>query len=186
MAVSTWQSRLSAVNNRISSKLNDNAIRLAGIATDVIILRTIENKLHDPQAYEVSDIDVVNMIFPAVLEIPIWRFTGQGGVPDFSANDMASPHKEEPIKVFAPSSFKIDQGSLVLRFLDNAQAKSFNLPQGTEPWILPLQVKDVIGTFGARSMIWQQLNLSYVDQPLLPQVRTWMLEMANRRGLLQW
>ena len=195
MAVQTWQSRLTAKNNIISQQLVDQQIRNAGFATDVIILRSNFNLLNDVTDFEVLNIDIVNITFPPMKDIPLRRFWGGGSAYqpgpvnfpiDLQANDMATDHKDKPFECYAEVKYKIDQDSIIFKFFDNPQGTNTAIPTQTESWILPLQVKDVLGTFGGRSMVWQKLNLAYLDQGLPASLLTFVNQMATRRQILGW
>lgn len=191
MAVQTWQSRLTSKNNIIAQKLVDQQVRNAGYATDVIIIRSNSiNRVNDVLDFELLDIDIVNIVFPALTDIPLRRFWGAGGQvgypTDISANDGASGKKDEPFECWAEVKWKIDQDSIILKFFDNVQGANPNLPEATDPWILPLQVKNILGSFGGRSMIWQKVHMSYLDNPLPAELLDFVTKMANRRKILGW
>lgn len=171
----SWASRLTAVQNRLAQKFNDNAIALTGFATDCILISETLNGVNDVTNISVESIGVVNIIFPGLSKIPMRRFLNTTGS-YISANDAKD--SVEPFECYAPISTQIDQGSILLKFFEN--------PNGSDPWILPLQVADVLGTFGGRSIIWQQLNVVYYTQPINPQLFSYLETLARRRDLLGW
>jgi hypothetical protein len=169
----TWQARLGAKLNKISQKLVDNSILLSGTVTDVFRITGNKNSLGDLNSIVVDNIDVVEIIFPAMKDIPMWRF-GTGGL-----SKLSTAAKEiEPFECYAPVSSILSQNDILLKFFEH--------PTGDEPLILVLQVKDVLGTFGARSIIWQKLHVSYFDEGIPTEIVTWCLQMANRRKVLGW
>ena len=189
--VSSWQARLVANNNKIAQKVTDNSIKNSGLTSDAIIIREGLNLVNDVTNYDLFDIDNINIIFPVMEEISLWRFFGGGqdfdlGLNDIQANDAATENKEKGFECFAEVKFKIDMGSIILRVFDNPQGENPHVPQGTDPWVLPLQVKSILGSFGGRSMVYQKIVLGYLDAPLSPALQTYLLKMATRRITLGW
>jgi hypothetical protein len=181
----SWQSRLSAKHNVLAQKLIDNSIQLAGTFTDVLVIRTVIDQHTDPDLIKLEDIDTTNMLFPKMEDIPLNRFLGS----DYSSDTTSSfldPEKEEPIVVVAPISVKLDQGSLIVRVFEFPDNIVTNVPVKTQPWVLVLKVADVLGTFGARGMIWQKLNLTYPDTPMSPKIKAYINQIATRRLILKW
>lgn len=171
----SFQSRLSSKMNAISQKLVDNSIGLTGVTTDVIRIRVETNQMSDPTKIIVEDIDVISMIFPALLDIPMRRF--EGSTSTFSsANDAAT--EEQPFECYTTVHNKLDEGSIILKFFEN--------PNGSVPWVLPLQVKNRLGTFGARKIIWMKVQLGYYDNPMDSKIYQWCEQLSIRRGLLGW
>lgn len=180
MSQSSWQSRLSAKLNRISQKLVDNQITLAGLATDCLLIRRNENKMSDITSIQLDDISIVNIVFPGLKDIPMKRFYNSTTQTFISANDAITEDTEppKPVQVYAPIATQINQGSIVLKFFEN--------PTGVDPWILPLEVKEVLGSFGARTIIWQKMNLAYYDNMLPEAIMNYCLTLATRRNILGW
>ena len=171
----SWQSRLSAKQNAIAQRLVDNSISNTGTMTDVIRIRVETNQMSDPTKIIVDNIDVIDMIFPALEDIPMRRFEGST-MTFLSANDATE--EPEPFECYTKITNQIDQGTIILKFFEN--------PMGSEPWILPLAVSDLLGTFGARKIIWQKCKLTYYNNPLDPKIYAWCLDLAQRRNLLGW
>jgi hypothetical protein len=169
----SFQSRLSAIENRLSRKLIDNSLNLMGSLTDVILIQEDLTSVQDVSNLTIDSIGVVNISFPPMLDIPTWRFVNQQNNIPISANDEK---KDEPIICYSPVLQNIDQGSLLLRFIENSE--------GDMPWILVLKVADVHINFGMRTSINKMLICSYYDQPINPQLLDWLEKFAVRRGLL--
>jgi len=185
--MSSWQSRLAAKQNALAQKLTDNILMLSGAFTDVILMRSDFDKFGDSINMEIMDLDVVNIAFPDMKNIPIRRFYGNTnlGTPDIVSAD-AEEDENKPFMCYAPAQFKIDQGSLIIRYFDHVQGANPSVPNTTQPWILPLKVADVRGTFGYRSMIYQRLDLAYYDNEIPDKVMAFVNQIATRRGLLGW
>lgn len=186
--MNSWQSRLAAKQNPLAAKLTDNIITLGGAFTDVIMLRQNFDKFSDTISFDALGMDVINIAFPDMKDIPLRRFAGNNnlGIPDTISLD-AQEEENQPFECLVPVAFKLDQMSIVVRFFDNIQGVSAEaVPTATQPWILPLQVKDVKGSFGYRGMVIQKVYLTYYDNVLPDQIMAWITQMATRRGLLGW
>jgi hypothetical protein len=182
---SSWQSRLAAKGNVISQKLVDNSINLSGILSDVLVIRVKEDRRLDATSISLEDITSSNMIFPKMEDIPLFRFLGSGFQPSDGASSFID-EKEKPIVVYAPITNKIDQGSLIVRVFEYPDTVTANITATTKPWILLFKVADVLGTFGARSMVWQKYNLTYPTSQLQPELIAYINQLATRRLLLKW
>jgi hypothetical protein len=179
--VRTFQSRLSAKINKLSQKLIDNTISLTGVTTDVIRIFVDINKMSDPTSIKITDIDIAEIVFPALKNVPMRRFLGNSGQ-FISANDAASEDSEseakQPFECYSKIDYQMDFGTIILKFFEN--------PTGSEPWVLPLKIANVLGTFGSRSIQWNRIDLVYYDNPLAPEIFNFCQQLAVRRGILQW
>lgn len=173
----TFQARLAKKLNNISQKLSDNNFSRMGTATDVIRIKANKNNLGDLLSRDVQDLDVLEIRFPPLKDVPMWRFDAGSGIPQLSVN-IHDQEEFKPFKAFAPLQYKIDQDDILIKFFEN--------PAGDKPLVLVLQVKDILGTFGDRSIIYQQLNITYYDEQLEEEIWNWCLAAAERRGLLGW
>jgi hypothetical protein len=179
---SNWQSRLSAKENAISQTLVDNSIILSGVSTDVIIIDETLNDVQDPTSLTVDSIGVINIIFPKMEDIPMRRFIQQDGTYISANAGKDEKNEKEPFICYSPIGTRlgtvIPQGSILLKFFQN--------PTSADPWILPLKISDILGTFGSRTIIWQKLNVVYYDTPINSTLYSYLLTLAQRRNLLGW
>ncbi len=173
----TYQSRLQAIQNRLNQKLVENQIRLSGDIIDVILIRNKENEVGDVTSRIIDKIDIIEIMMSPLKDIPMKVFSLNTPVPSPIAVDGVSP-PSQPLTGYAPISAHVDQDDLIVRFLEN--------PDGKKPWILVLQVKDVLGTFGSRTIQWQKIQLSYYDNVLTQEVKDYVLALAERRNILKW
>lgn len=171
-----FQARLTAHTDKIAQKLNDNSISLTGTITDVIHIKVKRTSQGDIQSRTVETIGLVEVIFPKLVDIPMWRFVSGG----FSK--LAVPiSSEEQLKMFeclVPISSHVDQDDIIVRFFEN--------PAGDDPLVLILQAKDVLGTFGNRSILYTKVRFTFYDEELPQQIKDWCLDMARRRLTLTW
>jgi hypothetical protein len=179
---SSWQSRLSSCLNRISQTLVDNSIILSGFATDVIIIDETLNEVQDPTALNVDEIGVINIVFPSFDSVPMRRFIQSDGTYISANAGKDGKEDKEPFTCYAPIGnnlgTSIPQGSILLKFFEN--------PTGSAPWVLPLRISDILGTFGARTIIWQKILATYYDTPVNTTLYNYLLQLATRRGILGW
>ena len=169
----SFQSRLGAKTDKLIQKLSDNAITLTGSITDVIRITAKLGMMQDIESRVIDGIDVVEIMFPPLKDVPMKRFLS--GAKTTSANDGA---KSEPFECYAPISAKINQDDIILKFFEN--------PQGDDPWVLPLEIKEALGTFNTRSIIWQKYLITYYNEEIPQKVYEWCLDMAKRREKLKW
>ena len=160
----------------MSQKLADNAVSLLGDLTDVIRIRLNKNRVGDVNSKIVDDIDVAEIIFPAFKDIPMWRFTSDGGLSAQSVD--IHDGNIEPMIGYAPVKSGISQGDIIIKFFEN--------PLNDKPLVLILQIKDMLGTFGQRSIICQKVQITYYDEQLEPEIWQWCMSAANRRKILKW
>ncbi len=170
----TFQSRLSAKQNKLSRKLIDNSIRLSGVATDCIKLTMTKSAQGDILKRKVDKLDVIPIIFPAFTDVPIKITKSLDG------SNIVIPYTFDiqPFEVLIPLTHSVDQDDLVVKFYENVA--------GTDPYILILEVKEALGSFGARSILYHKYILTHYDGVLPTQIITWILDMARRRELLKW
>ncbi len=170
----TFQSRLSSKVNRISQRLHDNSIRLSGTISDCIKITTTKSAQGDILKRKIDNLDVIPVIFPALKDVPLRKVvpeTGQSFIIPYTFDI-------QPIEIMIPLPYNIDQDDLIIKFYENIA--------GVDPYIAILEAKDILGTFGARSIIYQKYKATFYDGQLPPEVITWIMEMAQRRQLLQW
>jgi len=170
----SFQSRLSSKVNRLSQKLHDNGIRLTGTISDCIKITTNKSDQGDILKRRVDKLDVIPIVFPPLVDVPLRKVvpaTGQSFIIPYTFDI-------QPIEIMVPLSAKIDQDDLIIKFYENTE--------GVDPYISILEVKDILGTFGARSIIYQKYKATFFDGELPPQIIAWIMLMAQRRQLLQW
>jgi hypothetical protein len=170
----TFQSRLSSKLNNISRKLHDNSIRLGGVAVDCIRITPKVSAQGDIISRKVEDLDVISAIFPPLQDIPLKKVKNDSG------QTIIIPYTFDiqPIEVLIPSNFLIDANDLIIKFYENLERQ--------DPYIAIMEVKDMLGTFGARSIIYNKYKLTFFDGVLPDQILQWCIDMAKRRQELKW
>lgn len=172
----TFQARLASKVNNISRKLNDNALSLAGVITDVIRIKSKRNIQGDLISRTVESIDTVEIMFPSLRDIPMWRFLN--GTSQQAVNLQGGDATTRVFECGAPISSLIDRDDIIVKFFEN--------PSVDDPLVLVLQVKDILGTYGQRSIVYSKVKMTFYDEVLPDQIKTWCLDMARRRQDLKW
>lgn len=170
----TFQSRLSSKLNKLSQKLNDNSVRLSGVASDCIKISVTLSPQGDIIKRKVEEIDVVPVIFPPLIDVPlriVKSITGETTVVPYTFDI-------QPVEVLIPLKHNLDQDDLLIKFYENTE--------GIDPYIAVYQVKEILGSFGARSIIYHKYILTNFDGTLPNQILLWVMDMAERRNLLSW
>lgn len=171
-----FQARLAAKLDTIAQKLTDNSISLTGTITDVIRIASKRSIQGDLLSRTVDDIGLIEIIFPKLTDVPMWRFVTGGH------SKLSQPlQSEEHLKMFeclVPISSHVDQDDIIVRFFEN--------PAGDDPLVLVLQAKEILGTFGNRSIIYTKVRFTFFDEELPTQIKEWCLDMARRRLTLTW
>lgn len=169
----TFQSRLTARQNKIARKLIDNNIRLSGTISDCIKISLTKTPQGDIQKRKIEGMDVIPIVFPPMVDIPIRKVSSLLGT-----KVIPYTFEIQPIEVLIPTTAKIDQDDLIVKFYENLE--------GEEPYIAILECKDMLGTFGGRSIIYNKYKLTFFDGTLPDKVVEWALDMARRRQVLHW
>lgn len=170
----SFQARLAARQNKIAKKLIDNKIRLSGIATDCIKVTAKTTDQGDIISRKVESLDVVSVIFPALEDIPIRKILHSSGV------TITIPYsfENQPFEVLIPSTSKVDHNDILVKYYENESNE--------DPYLAIYQVKDMLGTFGARSIVYAKYKLTIYDGELPQKIIDWAVDMAKRRSELKW
>lgn len=172
--VTTFQSRLSAKLNNIERKLVDNAIRLQGVATDCICIRTKKTPQGDIESRTITSIDAIPVIFPSFTDVPLMKYVRQTG----EVVKMFSTFEKQPFEMYIPSQNEMSQEDLLIKFYENEN--------NIDPYISVIEIKDLLGTFGARSLIYHKYKGTFYDEVLPDAIMNFAVDMARRRQILHW
>ena len=173
MNQTSFQSRLSAKLNKLSQRLIDNSIRLSGTLEDAIRISTTKSDQGDIIKRKVEDLTLISAVFPALQDVPLKliRVSGDTKVIPYTFDI-------QPFEILVPLSAEMKQDDLVIKFYENTNNQ--------EPFILVSEVKEVLGTFGSRSILYHKYKVTGYDGELPSQIIEWVLDMARRRDQLQW
>lgn len=171
----TFSARLASKLNGLYRKIFDKKIEYAGVLSDVIRVKTTRTTTLDIASREVSGLDLINVIFPRMEDIPMRKITKTGG----GTRNAIYANAGQPFLLHAPVSAAVDIDDLLIKYYEDVTADDI-------PWVTVFQVKDMLGTFGDRSIIYQKIQCSYFDESLPQAVIDYITEMIVRREELEW
>jgi hypothetical protein len=174
---STFSARLSSKLNALYRKIFDRKLEYAGVLSDALHIRVEKTKTLDIASREVTSIDLVNFVFPRMEDIPMRKITNSFG----QTRNSIYAKDREPFLLGAPIAASIDVDDLIIKLYDDVSADNI-------PWVIILQVKDALGTFGDRSLLYQKVQVTYFDENLPQTIIDYVTTMAARReiGQLGW
>jgi hypothetical protein len=178
MRQNSFSARLASKMNSLYRKIFDRRIELAGILTDVIRVKVEKTAQLDIASREITGMDLINIIYPRMENLPMRKITRPS---DGTTRNAIYAKEREPFMLVAPITVNVDVDDILIKLYEDVTADH-------EPWVTVLQVKDILGTFGDRSIIYQKIQATYLDEALPPAVITYVTNMATRRetGELGW
>jgi hypothetical protein len=177
MQQNTFSARLASKVNALYRKIFDHRLEYAGILSDVIRVKVERTTTLDIASREVTGLDLINVIFPRMEDIPMRKVTNESG----DTRNAIYANANQPFMLFSPVTDAVDIDDLLIKLYEDTTADM-------TPWVTVFQVKDLLGTFGDRSIVYQKIQCSYFDESLPPAVITYITDMAARReeGILGW
>jgi len=177
MRQSTFSARLASKLNALHRKITDKKLEFSGILTDVIRLKTDRTTTLDIASREVIGIDLINVIFPRMEDIPMRKITKADG----TTRNAIYGKGGEPFFLYSPIGVLVDVDDLIIKLYEDVTADNL-------PWVTVFQVKDMLGTFGDRSIIYQKIQATYFDESLPQALVDFITTMSERRetGELGW
>lgn len=175
-----FQARLGMKHDPLRRKLLDNTTEIIGAPTDCIRIRVEKNDEGDKDRTFVEKADVVNIVFPPMVDVPyrLIRKTDQVGsraryqltsLVTATTDDDHQKHYE----IIAPHSAGLDVGDLICRVLQDGEQEF--------PVVIVTSVTDMLGTVGFSAMV-QHKYRCVIDMDSLPDdVVGVIAEMAERR-----
>jgi len=174
-----FQARLGVIHDPMRRKLLDNTIGLIGTPTDCIRITVKKNDEGDKLSSKVEKADIVNIVFPPMIDVPYRYIKKTNAVGDRDAYQITSlvaattDEEQKSYEVSAPHGVSLDVGDLICRvFMDNEQ---------TIPIVLVLEITEMLGTFGSSAIISHKYK-SVIPIDKLPEAVSGVIaEMAQRR-----
>jgi hypothetical protein len=175
--LSTLQSRLGQKQDRLRRLLLDNQIRLIGFISDVIRMKVRKTYEGDTTSYIIESCDVIQVSFPPLEDIPyrkikvdekthIWQLTSLIGAFE---DDM----QQKAYTVQIPYNFNVNVNDLLFRIMVDEDQKF--------PIIIPLQIQENLGTFGAIKLIMTKYKATIPTDNFPQEVVDTIQQMAERR-----
>jgi hypothetical protein len=172
----TFSSRLASKVNALHRKILDRKIEHAGLLTDVIRVKVDRTSTLDIASREVIGLDLINVIFPRMEDIPMRKVTNTD---TGSTRNVIYANGSQPFFLFAPASVGVDVDDLLIKLYEDVTADEV-------PWVTVFQVKDMLGTFGDRSIVYQKIQTTFFDETLPTAVINYITTMSTRRETLEW
>lgn len=167
-----FQSRLSRFHDRIVRKLNDNNISLSAEIVDVIRIRLKLSKTGDIESRVIEDIDVVPVILPFFKEVPLRRMK-KNDQDIFTLETLPNNFESHPFDVISVRENMLYIGDLIV--------KTYMEPDIPFPLVLVLQITEVLGTFGLKSLISVKYKAIYYNETLPSEALETITAIAQRR-----
>lgn len=168
-----WQSRLAEKHEILKRKLLDNSKEIAGSPTDCIHITLKKDKEGDTISHIVEKADVVSVIFPPLVDVPIRKIKSEfSNVYQITSLVNAADDNDKFI-LEIPYGQNVDMDDLIIRvFID---------PSTQRPTILALQVIETLGTFGIEMLLSIKYNTTIYADPLPEKLLNTITQMAERR-----
>lgn len=177
MQQNSLSARLASKLNALYRKIFDKKLEQSGILSDVIHVKTTRTTTLDIAGREIIGIDLINVIFPRLEDVPMRKITNTSG----ETRNAIYANAGQPFLLYAPINTAVDIDDLIIKLYDDVTADN-------TPWVTILQIKDTLGTFGDRSIIYQKIQCTYFDESLPTAIVDYVTTMANRRKMeeLNW
>ena len=174
----TYQDRLGRFHDKLKSKMVDNMISLSGQAVDCLRMKVRYTRNGDIETREIVENDVVSVMVPSLQEIPMRVIKKEVGGQTFTINSL-NMTETFPIEIYTTNGGVMTKGDLLVRVLRN------DIDVG-EPYVLVLEVKDTLGTFGASNLLWKKWTTTTYDETLPIEAINLIASMAERRLGIKW
>lgn len=159
----TFQSRLGRKVDNIALKVLDNNIRLTAHPTDMLRIAVDRDpRSRDIISRTVQSTEIMPIILPNMVDIPLRQLKREGT----TTTDVMIPSlystmmQQDYFEVYAPVECNLTEEDLLIRMLYDSS------PNVEEPYIMVLQVKEVLATFGYSSVMWKKVIVTFYDETL--------------------
>lgn len=175
--VPTVQARLAMVQDNIRRKLIDNQLYLIGTPVDCIRIRRRKTYEGDDKSLIVEMADVISAVFPPLDDVPFRKVSVKEGTHQWQLTSLIGAFEEDQQEkaytLQIPYEFNINVGDLIFRiFLDEAQKY---------PIIVPIEVVELLGTFGGMKLIMQKSKCVIPSDNFPDEIVSTIQQMAERR-----
>lgn len=163
MRRTTFQARLGKKIDNISLKVLDNNIRLTAHPTDMLRIAVERDpRTRDIVSRIVENTEIMPIILPKMVDIPLRQLKREGT----TTTDVMIPslyatmQSQDYFEVYAPVECNLNDDDLLVRILYESA------PNITEPYVMVLQVKEVLATFGYSSVMWKKVIVVFYEESL--------------------
>lgn len=182
--VTTFQGRLARALDRIQRRCNDNAIRLTGAPVDMLRISVKRDaKSQDIISRKIEDREIIPVVLPEMQDVPLRHFavdqtgdirvTGELTARSVKIPSMYPINDKAYYEVYIPMACQVDDDDLLIRLIW--------VPGDERPFVMCLQVKEVLATVGKSSVTQQKLKVTFYDEELPANAIDWILVEYNKR-----
>ena len=178
MRRTTFQARMGSRLDGIKRKVIDNSIRLASNPTDMIRVRTVrDERSRDLVSRTITESEVLPVILPEMQDIPLRRFIAEDDksilIPSlYSIKDKAY------FDLYCALECDLDIDDLLFRIIKD--------PGSDIPYIMCLQVKDVLSTISYSSILYSKYQVTFFDEALPSEIINIIRQESLKREKLGW
>ena len=178
MRRTSFQGRLGRKVDNLARRISDNSIRLSSHPTDMLRIHVDrDERSQDLLARTIIGAEVVPVMLPVMKDVPLRQFSREGSrdvlIPSFYPINDA-----EFYTVYAPLEVQLDEDDLLLRVVYKTYCD--------EPYVMALQVKEVLSTIGYSSVLYNKVNVTFYDEELPDKVIEIIKEANLKRDILGW
>ena len=179
MRRTSFQARLGQKMDKISQKVIDNNIRLTSNPTDMLRIQVNrDERSSDLKSRTVKSVEVLPIILPVLKDIPLRHMIREET--DILVPSMYMIAQEEFFEIWSPIEVDLNEDDLLIRILNDSS------PEINDPYVMVLQVKEVLGTFGYASLVWKKCLCTFYDEALPNHIINIIKSNIKKRELLGW
>ena len=174
-----FQARLGRKLDNIRKKVLDNNIRLSAHPTDMLRIHVErDTRSHDLISRTIESAEIMPIILPKMEDIPLRHLIREGK--DVLIPSMYPIQQEEYFEVYAPVECDLHEDDLLVRILYDSS------PDISNPYVMVLQCKELLGTFGYSSLTWKKVITTFYDEELPARVINLVKKSILKREALDW
>lgn len=181
--LSTLQARLAMKQDSFKRKIIDRSnLMLVSSPIDCFLIKAKKTYEGDDTNWIVKGTDVIPVVFPALDDVPFRKVQVDEDTLEWSLTSLVDAFEDgQQDKMYTlqvPYECKIDVGDLIIRvFLDEAQKVNA---------IIPMQVQELLGTFGGMKLIMQKCACTIPTENFPPEIIACVREMSIRRSAIAY
>ncbi|MGN1218367.1 MAG: hypothetical protein ACI4TD_10405 [Phocaeicola sp.] len=179
MRRTTYQARLGSKLDNILAKVSDNNIRLTSNPTDMIRVYTRRDDYsQDVLTKTITSVEVVPIVLPVMKDIPLRKFTRKGEDCDVLIPSLYPIAEDEYFEIYSPLEVQLDEDDLLIRIIHDSYAE--------EPYVMCLQVKEILATLGYSGVIRHKYFATFYDEKLPPVVIDYIRNSIEKRSVIEY
>ena len=173
----TFQARLGQKLDAIQRQVLDNNIRLSSHPTDMLRIKAERDpRSQDLVSRTIEAAEVLPIILPPLKDIPLRYFEKEGE--DITITSLYTINQQEYFEIYAPVEAQLNMDDLLVRIMYD--------PNSDRPYIMILQVTEMLGTFGYSSLTYMKYFVTFYNEKLPQKVIDIIKEQDQKRLILGW